>query len=202
MGFPNRPPVVRGVPRHASVRRRNAPLTGGPSRASQQCGPNWKNADPRTGADGCPESWNGCGEKVFASVIIPANQVGDLLITAPFEFSSWEAICSANTVEVDAAGVVTTTGPVIEGQVFLQQARTANSGTSIFGADDQAGVDLTFFYRDSFFNREVNFPVFANQPPGIRQFRNRAVFGGVASAVEIFWTEIGVSAHMLPNSVS
>jgi len=145
------------------------------------------------GPDGCPESWNGCGEKTYARVVIPAGQVGDLLITAPFEFSAWEAICTAN--EIDDAGAVI--GAVPGGVVFLQQARTANSGTSIFGADDQAGVDITFFYRDSFFNREVNFPVYANQPPGIRQFRNRS-----ANDVEIFWTEIGVSAHMLPNSVS
>lgn len=193
MGFPNRPPVVRGVPRHASVRRRNAPLTGGPSRASSSCGPNWQNADPRTGADGCPESWNGCGEKTYGRVVIPAGAVGDLLITAPFEFTAWEAICSAN--ELDGQGVPT--GPVLPGFVFLQQARTANSGTSIFGADDLSGVDITFFYATSFFNREVNFAAYANQPPGIRQFRNRS-----ANPIEIHWTEIGVSAHMLPNSAS
>ena len=40
---------------------------------------------------------------------------------------------------------------------------------------------------------QVNVPIYANQPGGERVFVNN-----LQSDVDIFWTEIGQSAHMLP----
>ena len=125
------------------------------------------------------------GDKVFAKWTLPANSTTTQLITAPFSMVAREAICSA----VDEQGVL-----IGEGQVLWNQAKTANSGTSIFGTDSTGGVDITFFYRDSFFSRLINVPLYANQPGGERVMVNR-----LPQEVTVFWTEIGQSAHMLPG---
>ena len=205
--LPNFAPAIRGVPRQQgsgmnnkmNALRRMARNTGAGGAVDfvpgSSCSPNWNQPPIETNQDGCPTSWNGCGDYVFAKFTLPG-AVGGVpsvttgLITAPFSMVAREAICSA--VEIDPETGDRT--PIGEGLVFLNQAKTANSGTSVFGTDAQSGVDISFFFRNSFFSRLVNFPIYANQPAGERILVNFS-----ANVVEVDWTEIGQSAHMLPG---
>ena len=171
------------------ARRRMAQNTGAGGAVDfvpgSSCTPNWNQPPIELNENGCPTSWNGCGDKVFAKWTLPANSTTTQIIVAPFSMVAREVICSA----VDAAGALVT-----EGQVLWNQAKTANSGTSIYGADATGGVDITFFYRDSFFSRLVNVPIYANQPGG-----ERVLVNTTANIITVYWTEIGQSAHMLPG---
>jgi len=193
--MPNFSPVIRGVPRQQGasggngMARRMARNTGAGGAVDfvpgSSCTPNWNQPPIELNENGCPTSWNGCGDKVFAKWTLPANSTTTQIITAPFSMVACEAICSA----VDAAGALVT-----EGQVLWNQAKTANSGTSIFGTDSTGGVDITFFYRDSFFSRLINVPIYANQPGG-----ERVLVNTTGNIITVYWTEIGQSAHMLPG---
>lgn len=204
--LPNFAPVIRGVPRQQGASgmnkmqalRRMARNTGAGGAVDfvpgSSCSPNWNQPPIELNEDGCPTSWNGCGDYVFAKFRLPP-AVGGVpsvttgLITAPFSMVAREAICSAT--EIDTGGVRT---PLGSGLVFLNQAKTANSGTSVFGTDAQGGIDISIFFRDSFFSRLVNFPIYANQPAGERILVNFST-----NEVEVDWTEIGQSAHMMPG---
>ncbi len=210
MAMPNFPPVMRGVPKQQGQGadkmlakmdqvRRMAQNTGATGAAGfvpgSACAPNWNQPEIERNANGCPTSWNGCGDYVSARFTIPAapaggNLITEQLITAPFQMVPRILICSGT--KVDAAGNVV---PIEQGDVVLTQAKTANSGTSVFGADQTAGIDLIFFRFDSFFDKFVNFPVYANQPAGIRTLCSFVSTGPVTLA----WTEVGQSAHMLPG---
>jgi len=193
--MPTFAPLVRGVPRQQGAggqkmaRRRMAQNTGAGGAVDfvpgSSCVPNWNQPPIEYNENGCPTSWNGCGDKVFAKWTLPANSTTTQLIVAPFSMVAREAICSA----VDANGDIVT-----EGQVLWNQAKTANSGTSIFGTDSTGGVDITFFYRNSFFSRLINVPLYANQPGG-----ERVLVNTTAGEITVYWTEIGQSAHMLPG---
>ena len=204
--MPNFGPVMRGVPRQeGQVRfkmnalRRMAQNTGAGGAVDfvpgSACTPNWSQPPIERNADGCPTSWNGCGDKVFAKWTLPAAagpaqpSISTQIITAPFQMVAREVICSARYTDPASGDVIS----IAEGDVLWNQAKTANSGTSIYGADQNGGVDITFFFRNSFFSRLVNVPIYANQPGGERVFVNNLQFD-----VDIFWTEIGQSAHMLP----
>ena len=198
--MPNRAPVVRGVPNQARAARM-AQMSPGHYMAQStdrgtsflpgsSCTPAWNNQEFPYPESGLPDGWNGCGDIVYGQVTVPAGATATLELVAPFEFTPREALCSA----------VFATGPnqgaaIGEGVVLLQQARTANSGTAVFGTGPQAGFDITFYFRTSFYDRRVSYPIYANQPPGERILVNTS-----ADDVLVNWSEIGLSAHMLPSN--
>lgn len=148
VGAPRRP-SIRGNRWRGRGGRTRAMSVGGkaPSNVPNASG-NWDcttyDAPPiPTGADGCPDGYNGCGDTIGIDTPVAIGATVDIVVPAAISFTPRIFIYTGT------AGAFT-----------INNIRVANGPDSNFGAGYNADV-----YRfDSFTSRDVSWPEFYNSP--------------------------------------
>lgn len=157
----------------------------GPNEVTGVMGGSWYVPDAPKNGFGCPVGWTGFGDQnPFQIDLLPGGALGEpvvtnLIVQAAFEAAARYVLISTNVLAVDDAGTVTKAERIPEGFVFINSARTANGPDAIFNSANSLGCDVTYFERNSFAPRDVNWPTYYNQPGLELGFTNTIPAAGV-----------------------
>ena len=158
----------------------------GPNEVTGVMGGSWYVPDAPKNGFGCPVGWTGFGDQnPFQIDLLPGGDNGEpvvtnLIVQAAFEAAARYVLISTNILFLVDGSTVPIKGPSIpEGFVFINSARTANGPDAIFNSANSLGCDVTYFERDSFAPRDVNWPTYYNQPGLELGFTNTIPGGGI-----------------------
>lgn len=157
----------------------------GPNEVTGVMGGSWYVPDAPKNGFGCPVGWTGFGDQnPFQIDLLPGGDNGEpvvtnLIVQAAFEAAARYVLISTNILVEQDQGPALKGPSIPEGFVFINSARTANGPDAIFNSANSLGCDVTYFERDSFAPRDVNWPTYYNQPGLELGFTNTVPAAGI-----------------------